>query len=131
MNRHHSESDSSITQPFAPLLRPERIQAVKGRTPHLYQIRDYDNERWAYAAQQNYFLKNDQILANMSAVQEIPATIVHGDSDSNVPFSDSVDLHSLWAKSKLIIVPGADHDIYDERISAPLIEASNAFAQVP
>lgn len=127
----HPEKVSEVLLRFPSILRTDRIQAMKNNFPNLNRIVNYDNYRYAYLAQRNFFLRPDQILKDMRIVSEIPATIVHGDRDANVPIAESIELHSQWPRSKLIKVSGADHNVYDERISAALIEASNAFAAVP
>ena len=39
----------------------------------------------------------------------IPTLIVHGDSDNDVPYSQSQKLVSILSNAKLITVKGADH----------------------
>ena len=39
----------------------------------------------------------------------VPVMLMHGDSDSVIPFQDSIDLHDQLPGSELLIVPGGTH----------------------
>jgi len=73
----------------------------------------------------NSFLEEDQLLNNISRIQNIPGFIIHGRYDMICPIQQAFDLHKAWLKSELFIVQGAGHSASEAGISAALIKAGN------
>jgi proline iminopeptidase len=57
----------------------------------------------------NCFLKENQLLQNISAIKDIPMVIVHGRHDVLCPFKGAHDLHKAHSKSELIALPQSNH----------------------
>lgn len=57
----------------------------------------------------NHFLEEDQILSNISAIKNIPTTIIHGRYDMICPFEQAWTLHKALPNSKLVKVSRAGH----------------------
>lgn len=69
-----------------------------------------------------------EAVYEMDALDEIrgysgPVLIVHGDADSIVPYSYSVDADRQYDNSKLIILPGAGHGFYGSDFDKACTEA--------
>ena len=70
------------------------------------------------------FLQPDQILENMSVLQDIPATIVHGRYDMVCPLEQAWALYQAWPKSELHIIDKAGHSAAEPGIVDALISAT-------
>jgi proline iminopeptidase len=55
------------------------------------------------------FLKEDEVMAGMHRLTNIPATLVHGRWDISSPLDTAWKLHGLWPKSTLHILGEAGH----------------------
>lgn len=60
-------------------------------------------------ADNNFFLKNDEILKNISRINNIETIIIHNRLDLICPFKGAYDLHKKLKKSKLIAVDEFGH----------------------
>lgn len=66
--------------------------------------------RIAYHYDKNqYFLRENQILAQIGKIKHIPTLIVHNRMDFCCPVKQAWDLHQVLPQSKLIIAPEAGH----------------------
>jgi len=62
-----------------------------------------------YYEQNHYFLKENQILKNITAIKNIPALIVHNRLDFCCPVRQAWDLHKALPRSVLRIMPASGH----------------------
>ena len=62
-----------------------------------------------YYEENKYFLRDNQILAQINKIKHIPAIIVHNRMDFCCPVQQAWDLHQALPKSKLIIAPAYGH----------------------
>ncbi len=74
------------------------------------------------------FIEENQILNNMSSLNDIPATIIHGRYDAVCDVSQAWHLNQAWPNSKLMIVPEAGHSLVDAGIAHGFCQASSAIA---
>jgi len=81
----------------------------------------------------HYFVNNGfletpmQLLEQVDAIRDVPATIVHGRYDVICPMRNAWRLHRAWPESKLVIVPDAGHSANEPGVSRALIDATNAY----
>ncbi len=76
----------------------------------------------------NSFMAPDQLLRNADRLRAIPGFIVHGRYDVVCPLEQALDLHRVWPKAKLTIVPDAGHSATEPGIMDALLRATNAMA---
>ncbi len=74
------------------------------------------------------FLKEGQLLENISRVRQIPAVIVHGRYDIVCPAVSAWELARAWPEAKLRIVPDAGHSAFEPGNVHELVMATDAFA---
>lgn len=55
------------------------------------------------------FLAENEVLANMSRIAGIPATLIHGRYDVSGPLDTAWELHKSWPASRLVVVGDAGH----------------------
>lgn len=56
-----------------------------------------------------FLTDGDEILANMPALQAIPAVLVHGRFDVSSPLETAWQLHEAWPASELVVLGEAGH----------------------
>ena len=79
----------------------------------------------------NMFCKSDNhLLDNIDKIKDIPTIIVQGRYDACCPPFSAYDLHKAMPKSKLIIVPGASHSVWEPGIQEELVKALEEFKKV-
>ena len=78
--------------------------------------------------QHDCFLEPNQILQNMSAINDIPGIIVHGRYDMVCPMEQAQLLYEQWPASELHIVRDAGHSQMEPGIIDNLVSATRAFA---
>jgi len=71
----------------------------------------------------NCFLKENQLLENISKIAHLPAIIVHGRLDLVTKPQAAYDLHKSWPVSKLMYVPDGAHSLLDPSMSKALVQA--------
>ncbi len=111
---------------------------------HLYVdqtlISSYDNAKHAleFARIENHFFVNkaffetdDYLLEQAEKYRKIPGVIVHGRYDIVCPVKNAWDLHKAWPEAQLHIVPDAGHSAWEPGIQEKLLEATNAFRELP
>ena len=74
------------------------------------------------------FMSEGHVLANMAQLNTINGSIVQGRYDVITPATTAYDLHRLWPRSKLVIVPDAGHATSETGITDGLINATDIFA---
>lgn len=79
---------------------------------------------------QRGFLEQDQVLAGLAALQDVPAIIVHGRYDLCTPVAQAWALHQAWPASELRIVPAASHAPTEPPMAAALRQAAQDLHRV-
>ena len=69
----------------------------------------------------------DQLLRDVVAIRDIPATIVHGRYDVICPLRNAWRLHKAWPESELVIVPDAGHSANEPGIAKALVQATDRY----
>jgi proline iminopeptidase len=82
-----------------------------------------------YFINKGFFDQDDQLLANVERIRQIPAVIVQGRYDVVCPMRSAWDLHQVWPEANLIVIPDAGHSMSEPGIQKALIEATDRFAQ--
>jgi proline iminopeptidase len=80
-----------------------------------------------YFAHGGFFERENQLLANVSAIREIPGVIVQGRYDVVCPAMSAWELHRAWPESELHLVDDAGHSAYEPGIVHHLVEATDRF----
>lgn len=55
------------------------------------------------------FLRDDEIMAGMHLIADIPATLIHGRWDISGPLDTALALHRAWSNSELVVLEEAGH----------------------
>lgn len=74
------------------------------------------------------FMSDNQLLANVGALKDIPGIIVHGRFDIMCPLENAHKLHSAWPTSQLYIIREAGHSATEPAIIDALIRATRNMA---
>lgn len=77
-----------------------------------------------------FFLQDNELLGNVSKIQHLPCTIVHGRYDIICPAIGAYKLHKLWPGSKLNFVADAGHASCDPALSAALVDAMDEIKEL-
>lgn len=75
------------------------------------------------------FITENQILENMTVMQDIPGRIVHGRYDMVCPLDNARSLHQRWPASELYIVRDAGHSATEPGTVDALIRATHDIAK--
>jgi len=70
------------------------------------------------------FLSDNELLDNLSAVTQLPCTIIQGRYDMICPIATADELHRAWVGSEMIIVPDAGHSAMDSGVREALIKTT-------
>ncbi len=81
-----------------------------------------------YFMNKAFFTHDNWILDNIHKIKDIPGVIVHGRYDIICPLDNAWQVHKLWPKSKLIIVPDAGHAAGEKPMTSALIEATDSIS---
>jgi proline iminopeptidase len=76
----------------------------------------------------NSFIDESQILRDVSKLESIPGTIVHGRYDAVCPLDNAYELHRQWKQSELHIVRDAGHAASEPGITDALVRATRRMA---
>eukprot|EP00850_Spirogloea_muscicola_P011279 SM000069S20716 [mRNA] locus=s69:386081:388511:- [translate_table: standard] len=76
------------------------------------------------------FLREGQLLEEVSKIRHIPAIIVQGRYDFVCPIANAFDLHRAWPEAQLRVVPNAGHSMYEPGIVHELVTATEGFKKV-
>ena len=74
------------------------------------------------------FLRDNQLLADLPRIRNIPAFIVHGRYDVLCPARNAWELAQAWPEARLRIVPDAGHSAFEPGIIHELVNATDTFA---
>jgi proline iminopeptidase len=80
-----------------------------------------------YFQNRGFFDRDDQLLANVDKIADIPGYIIHGRYDVVTPVKNAWDLHKAWPLADLRIVPDAGHAGTEPGILDAVIEATDGF----
>ena len=124
----------------------ERIAAAKawslweGGTSYLLQNSDYLAATGAdefalsfariechYFVHRGFFHRDDELLAGVQRLRNIPAVIVQGRYDVVCPMRSAWDLHRAWPEADLRIVADSGHSAFEPGITHELICATDRF----
>lgn len=104
--------------------------------PDLDMIKRFSGDRFAeafariechYFVNKGFFDRDDQLLANVDRVRNIPAVIVQGRYDVVCPMESAWALHKAWPEAEFVIVPDAGHSMHEPGITRALVTATNKF----
>jgi len=90
-----------------------------------------DDSCWTLARHEAHYMAHDcfltenQILANCTAIANIPTIIVHGRYDIICPFDNALLLHQALPKSELVISKTAGHASIEPETTHHLLNATN------
>ena len=82
-----------------------------------------------YFANGGFFERDDQILANIDKVRNIPAVIVQGRYDAVTPMKTAWEMRQRWPEADFRIIPDAGHAASEPGIVDALVRATNRFAR--
>ena len=77
----------------------------------------------------NSFLRENQILEDVSLLTNIPGVIIHGRYDVVCPIEQAYLLHQAWPDAEFIIAPTSGHSATEVEIVDALIQATQKFIQ--
>ena len=80
-------------------------------------------------ARHHYFIKENQILENCTALYNIPITIIHGRQDLVCPIEAGMKLHQALPHAEYVILPNAGHVAQGEEMIDALVSATDKFAK--
>ncbi len=81
-----------------------------------------------YFVNGGFFSSDDQLLANVHRIRQIPSVIVQGRYDVVCPMKSAWDLHRAWPEADLRIVADAGHSAFEKGNLHELILATDRFA---
>ena len=84
---------------------------------------------FCYYAKHRFFLKDNQILSEMSKIAHLPSIIIHGRWDAICLPEMAYALHRAWKGSRLWMISNGGHSASDPSIGDALTEAAEIFAQ--
>ena len=105
--------------------------------PHLNVIDEYLEPHFALALAtmeshyitNNFFIKENEILANTHKIRHLPTYLIHGRYDMVCPLAGAWELHEAMPASNLSIVRDAGHSYHEAGIVDALIGASIQMAR--
>ena len=80
-----------------------------------------------YFINKGFLGEDEQILANMHKLENIPGTIIQGRYDMVCPPVTAFRIHKAWQKSKLILKNFAGHAMTEPDITRALLKATEEF----
>ena len=80
-----------------------------------------------YFMHAGFFDRDDELLARLPRVRQIPCTIVHGRYDVVTPVKNAYDLSRAWPEADLRVVPLAGHAMTEPGIVTELITATRRY----
>ena len=101
-------------------------------------VQHYEEEAFAlafariechYFKHRGFFHRDDQLLADVGRIRQLPAVIVQGRYDVVCPMRSAWDLHRAWPEAKLVVVPDAGHSAFEEGILGHLVGATDEMAE--
>lgn len=83
-----------------------------------------------YFTNKGFFERDDQLLANIDRVRQIPAVIIQGRYDVVCPMRSAWDLHRAWPEADFQVVADAGHAASEPGILERLVAATDRFARL-
>jgi proline iminopeptidase len=84
-----------------------------------------------YMINKGFFPHDNYLLENVSHIQHIPCTIIHGRYDMICPVSNAWELFKAWGKNATLhIIPDAGHSAGETGITEALLNATDQYALV-
>ncbi len=77
----------------------------------------------------DFYLEENQLLANIDRIRGIPGIIVQGRHDACTPPVSAWDLKKAWPEAELWVVPDASHAASEPGIVDGLVRATDTFAR--
>jgi proline iminopeptidase len=74
-----------------------------------------------------YFIEENQILNNITALPKVPVTIIHGELDRTCLLSASRQLAASIPNSELIVLTNTGHLIEESNMIDALVAATDQF----
>ena len=81
-------------------------------------------------AKNRYFIKENQILDNISQVPDVPITIIHGRRDLTCLAESSWSVHQALPDSEFIIIADAGHLAGEPAMVDALVSATDKMADI-
>ena len=81
-----------------------------------------------YFQHAGFFERDDQILANIDRVRNIPGVIVQGRYDVCTPMKTAWELHKAWPEADFKLIDDAGHAASEPGIIDALVQATDRFA---
>ncbi|MGD9799880.1 MAG: prolyl aminopeptidase, partial [Parvularculaceae bacterium] len=81
-----------------------------------------------YFVNSGFFRQDDQLLADIDKIRDIPGVIVQGRYDVVTPMKSAWDLHQAWPEAAFVLVGDAGHAASEPGIIDALVRATDAFA---
>ena len=78
-------------------------------------------------AHNEFFMRDKQIVKEMSKIAHLPAIIVQGQHDTICPAQNAYEVYKAWPKSSLLFVQDAGHFSTEPGVSLGLVAASDHF----
>lgn len=100
---------------------------------HVMQAQDLDFAAAFARIECHYFIHGgfldheDQLLADIGKIRDIPAVIVQGRYDVVCPMATAWDLHKAWPEAEFVVVPDAGHSGFEPGIVHELVLATDRF----
>ena len=80
-------------------------------------------------ARHQYFIKENQILENCTALYGIPTIIIHGRQDLVCPIEAGMKLHQALPHAEYVVLPNAGHIAQGLEMIDALVSATDKFAE--
>jgi len=80
-----------------------------------------------YFVHGGFFRQEDQLLADVGRIRDIPAVIVQGRYDVVCPMETAWALHRAWPEAQFVLVPDAGHSAFEPGIARALVDATDRF----
>lgn len=80
--------------------------------------------------QHNCFFEPNQLIGNMSLIEDIPGYIVHGRYDMVCPVDQAILLKQHWPNAELNVIDDAGHAVTEKGISRALVNCCNAMLDI-
>ncbi|MDR3401002.1 MAG: prolyl aminopeptidase, partial [Chthoniobacter sp.] len=77
-----------------------------------------------------WFETEDQLLRDAHLIQDVPGVIVQGRYDMVCPAKSAWDLHKVWPKAEMHMVPDAGHSCKEPGIIHWLVEATDKYREL-
>jgi len=81
-----------------------------------------------YFVNAGFFDRDDQLIANIDRVRNIPAVIVQGRYDIVTPMKTAWDLHTAWPEAEFELILDAGHAASEPGIIDALVRATDKFS---